>query len=111
MDQPNQRQFRTLITIMGKLEIPQLNFLKTKLDYHSSKISQTEWNAYFDWYFEAILSIPLYYFCHQISLFSESLSSPLSSEFVRLCSFKIKSSKDPEAISLISYMPSTKAEL
>lgn len=44
---------------MGKFEVPKINFLKTKLDYHSSKIFQTEWNAYFDWYFEAILSILL----------------------------------------------------
>ena len=26
---------------------------KTKLDYNRSKISRTEWNAYFNWYFEA----------------------------------------------------------
>lgn len=31
-------------------EIPQINFLKTKLDKNSAK---TEWNAYFEWYFEA----------------------------------------------------------
>ena len=34
-------------------EISNLNFLKTKLDYNRSKFSRTEWNAYFDWYFEA----------------------------------------------------------
>ena len=44
---------------MGKFEIPKINFLKTELDYHSSQIFQTEWNAYFNWYFEAILSILL----------------------------------------------------
>ena len=33
-------------------EIPEFNFLKMKLDYNSLKICRTEWNAYFDWYFE-----------------------------------------------------------
>ena len=46
--------------LWGTFEIPKLVFLKTKdnlklgfMDNHNSKISQTEWNAYFDWYFEA----------------------------------------------------------
>ena len=34
-------------------EILRLNFLKIKLDDNSSNISRTEWNAYFDWHFEA----------------------------------------------------------
>lgn len=88
---------------MGKFEIPKINFLKTKLDYHSSKTFQTEWNAYFDWYFEAILSILLFF--HQISFFSETPSTPLSFEVVRICSFKIKPSEDPQAKFLTSYIP------
>ena len=39
--------------LRGNSEIPKLNFLKTKLGHNSSKISRTEWNAYFNWYFEA----------------------------------------------------------
>ena len=39
--------------LWGTFEIPKLNFLETRLDYNSSDISRTEWNAYFDWYFEA----------------------------------------------------------
>ena len=34
-------------------EILRLNFLKIKSDDNSSNISRTEWNAYFDWHFEA----------------------------------------------------------
>ena len=32
----------------GTFEIPKLNFSKAKLDHNSSKISRTEWNAYFE---------------------------------------------------------------
>ena len=38
--------------LWGTFEIPKLTFLKAELDNHSSKISQIEWNAYFDWCFE-----------------------------------------------------------
>ena len=34
-------------------EIPNLISLRAELDYNSSKISRTECNAYFGWYFEA----------------------------------------------------------
>ena len=34
-------------------DIHKLNFLETKLKYNSSKFSETHWNAYFDWHFEA----------------------------------------------------------
>ena len=44
-------------SLWGIFEVPKLNFLKTELDYNSSKISRTEWNAYFNWYFEASLKI------------------------------------------------------
>lgn len=30
-----------------------LNFLKAELDFRSSDISRTEWDAYFSWFFEA----------------------------------------------------------
>ena len=39
-------------TFYGTLEIPKLNFLKTELDYNSSKIYRTEWYAYFNCYFK-----------------------------------------------------------
>ena len=45
---PNQRQVRISIAIMGSFEISKLNFLKTKLDNNNSEISRTEWNAYFE---------------------------------------------------------------
>jgi len=34
-------------------EIPKFNSLKAKMDYSNSKVSRTEWNDDFDWYFEA----------------------------------------------------------
>ena len=41
------------MAVMGNFWTPQLTSLKTELDSHSSVISRTEWNAYFDWNFEA----------------------------------------------------------
>ena len=37
---------------MENFEVPKLNFFKTKLNYSGSDISRTEWNTYFDRYFE-----------------------------------------------------------
>lgn len=37
---------------LGNFQDPQLHLLKTKLD-NSAKIGKTDWNAYFEWYFEA----------------------------------------------------------
>ena len=40
--------------LWGTFVITKFNFLKTELDYFlKTKISRTEENAYFDWYFEA----------------------------------------------------------
>ena len=47
----------------------------------------------------------------ELPLFYENLLVPFSSELVRICSFKIKPSEDPEAKPLIAYTPWTKAEL
>lgn len=37
----------------GIFQFSKLTFLKRELDNHGSKIVRTEWNAYFNWYFEA----------------------------------------------------------
>lgn len=37
---------------LGIFQDPQLHLLITKLD-NSAKIGKTDWNAYFEWYFEA----------------------------------------------------------
>lgn len=39
--------------LWGTFDLPKLIFLRTKLEDHSSKIKQTEWDAYFNWYLEA----------------------------------------------------------
>ena len=39
--------------LWGTFELPKVTFLKTKVDSHSFEIAQTEWNTYFDGYFEA----------------------------------------------------------
>lgn len=41
----------------------------------------------------------------------DTVPTPFSSEFVRIRSFKIKSSEDPEAKPFIFYIPWTKAEM
>lgn len=53
MNQPDQRQFRIPMAIMGNFEIHKLNFLKNKLHFNSPKFSRAEWNSYLYWYFEA----------------------------------------------------------
>lgn len=39
--------------LLRTFEILKLTFLKAELDNHSCEIGKTEWNAYFEWYFEA----------------------------------------------------------
>lgn len=42
-----------MTTMGGASDLLKLTFLKTKLEDHTSKIKQTEWNACFNWYLEA----------------------------------------------------------